>query len=176
MMRLIGRRSSEEEEAYLDDESSAQEGPAEESNDLLTLLDRLEHALTHAGRVPMTGRLLVDEEALYTILDQIRTSGQAGIRQARAIVRHRDQIMDESQQEAARIVAEATAQAAAMLADGGLAERSARRARELLDAAERQAREVEAEADQYAGQVLLALRERLNRIQAVLQEGDIATE
>ena len=175
-MKLIGRRSpADEEEPYMDEESSEQV-PAEESNDLLTLLDRLEHALTNAGRVPMTGRLLVDEEALYTILDQIRTSGQAGIRQARAIVRHRDQIMDESQQEAARIVAEATAQAAAMLADGGLAERSARRGRELLDDAERQAREVEAEADQYAGQVLLALRERLNRIQAVLQEGDIATE
>ncbi|MGI8915964.1 MAG: hypothetical protein ACR2JY_19705 [Chloroflexota bacterium] len=159
----------------MDDESSEQ-APAEESNDLLTLLDRLEQVLTNAGRVPMTGRLLVDEEALYTILDQIRTSGQAGIRQARAIVRHRDQILDESQQDAARIVAEATAQADAMLAGGGLADRSARRARELLDDAERQAREVEAEADQYAGQVLLALRERLQQIQALLREGEFAGE
>jgi hypothetical protein len=176
MMRLIGRRNpADEEESYMDDESSEQ-APAEESNDLLTLLDQLERTLTTAGRVPMTGRLLVDEEALYTILDQIRTSGQAGIRQARAIVRHRDQITDESQQEAARIVAEATAQADAMVAEGGLAERASRRARELLDDAERQAREVEAEADQYAGQVLLALRDRLQRIQALLQEGDLAAE
>jgi hypothetical protein len=119
MMRLIGRRNpADEEESYMDDESSEQ-APAEESNDLLTLLDQLERTLTTAGRVPMTGRLLVDEEALYTILDQIRTSGQAGIRQAR---------------------------------------------------------EVEAEADQYAGQVLLALRDRLQRIQALLQEGDLAAE
>ena len=176
MMRLIGRRNpADEEESYMDDESSEQ-APAEESTDLLTLLDQLERTLTTAGRVPMTGRLLVDEEALYTILDQIRTSGQAGIRQARAIVRHRDQITDESQQEAARIVAEATAQADAMVAEGGLAERASRRARELLDDAERQAREVEAEADQYAGQVLLALRDRLQRIQALLQEGDLAAE
>ena len=175
-MRLIGRRSPvDEEEPYMDDEPSEQ-APAEESNDLLTLLDRLEQALTNAGRVPMTGRLLVDEEALYAILDQIRTSGQAGIRQARAIVRHRDQIMDESQQEAARIIAEATAQAEAMVAEDGLADRSARRAHELLDDAERQAREVEAEADQYAGHVLLALRERLHRIQALLQEGEFAAE
>lgn len=175
-MKLIGRRNlADEEESYMDDESS-EEAPAEESQDLLTLLDRLEHALTSAGRVPMTGRLLVDEEALYAILDQIRTSGQAGIRQARAIVRHRDQIMDESQQEAGRIVADATAQADAMVGEGGLADRSARRARELLDDAERQAREVEADADQYAGQVLLALRERLHRIQLLLQEDDVATE
>lgn len=175
-MRLIGRRDPvDEEESYMDDEPSEQ-APAEESNDLLTLLDRLEQALTNAGRVPMTGRLLVDEEALYTILDQIRTSGQAGIRQARAIVRHRDQIMDESQQEAARIVAEATTQAEAMVAADGLADRAARRARELLDEAERQAREVEADADQYAEQVLLALRDRLQRVQELLQEGDLAAE
>jgi vacuolar-type H+-ATPase subunit H len=175
-VKLIGRRNlADEEESSMDDDAS-EETPEEESQDLLTLLDRLERALTSAGRVPMTGRLLVDEEAMYAILDQIRTSGQAGIRQARAIVRHRDQIIDESQQEAARIVADATVQADATVAEDGLAERSARRARELLDDAERQAREVEADADQYAGQVLLALRERLHRIQLLLQEDDIATE
>lgn len=175
-MRLIGRRDpADEEESSVDDESP-EEAPVEESNDLLTLLDRLEHALTNAARIPMTGRLLVDEEAIYTILDQIRTSGQAGIRQARAIVRHRDQIMDESQQEAERIVVEATAQADETVADTGLADRAARRGRDLLDEAERQGREVEAEADQYAGQVLLALQERLQRIQVLVQEGDFATE
>lgn len=171
----MGRRDpADDAESYVDD--AADEAPAQESNDLLTLLDRLEQALTSAGRIPMTGRLLVDEEAIYTILDQIRTSGQAGIRQAHAIVRHRDQIMDESQQEAGRIVTEAAAQADAMVADAGLADRAARRARELLDDAERQAREVEAEADQYAGQVLLALRERLQRVLTEVQEGDFAAE
>lgn len=175
-MRLLGRRGPAEDEEEPADagEDAAAQDDAPESSDLLTLLDRLDHELTSASRIPLTGRLLVDEEAVYAILDQIRSSGQAGIRQARAIVRHRDQIMDESQQEAERIVADATARAEAAVADAALFERAERQSRELLDDAERRARETEAEADHYAGQVLLHLRERLRRIQSLLQEGDLS--
>lgn len=157
-------------------DDSAEEAPEEENADLLTLLDRLEQELTGAGRIPMTGRLLVNEEAVYAILDEIRTVGEAGIRQARAIVRHREQIVAESQQEAARIAADAARQAEDVTSDEGLERRAERRARELLDEAERQAREIEADADQYAGQVLVQLRERLQRMQSMLQEGDLSPE
>jgi len=175
-MRLAGRRdpAHDEEEPYTDDPS--EETPEEENADLLTLLDRLEQELTSASRIPMTGRLLVSEEAVYTILDEIRTVGQAGIRQARAIVRHREQIAAESQQEAERLAADAASQAAVLTSDSGLASRAERRTRELLDEAERQSREIEAEADQYAGHVLLQVRERLQRIQSMLQEGDLSPE
>lgn len=170
------REAADREEPALLDGDVAGADSTEEAGDLLSLLDRLEQELTGAGRIPMTGRLLVNEDAIYTVLDQIRTIGQAGIRQARAIVRHRDQIMDESQQEAARIVADATAQAEAVVSEAGLAERAAQRAGDLRDDAERRAREVEAEADQYAGEVLLRLREHLLRLRTALQDGAISSE
>ena len=166
--------ADEEEELYLD--NSSEPPSEEETEDLLTLLDRLEHELTSAGRIPMTGRLVVNEEAVYAILDRIRTVGQAGIRQARAIVRHREQIVTESQQEAERIIEEAAVQAEAQSSSAGLAKRAERRSRELLDDAERRAREIEAEADQYAGQVLLKLRERRQQMQSLLQEGGLSPE
>lgn len=174
-MWLIGRRTADLEEEQYSGVDADEQAPVDETNDLLTLLDRLEHELTGSGRIPMTGRMLVDEEAIYATLDQIRTLGQAGIRQARAIVRHRDQILEESRQEAERIISDATAQARALTADRGLAERAERRSREILDDAERRAREHEGEADDYAGQVLLRLREHLVQLRSVLQEGEVSS-
>ena len=72
--------------------------------DVLVLIDKLDDLVHNAKSVPMTDQVRVDKEEIYDILDQMRATIPEEIKQARWIVKERQEMLSEAKKEAERIV------------------------------------------------------------------------
>ena len=75
--------------------------------DVLVLIDKLDDLVHNARAVPLTDQVRVDKEEIYDILDQMRATIPEEIKQARWIVKERQEMLAEAKREAERIVKEA---------------------------------------------------------------------
>src|SRR4029079_10458520 len=74
--------------------------------DVLVLIDKLDDTVHNAKPVPLTDQVRVDKEEIYDILDQMRATIPEEIKQARWIVKERQEMLAEAQRGAARHVQE----------------------------------------------------------------------
>ena len=95
------------------DGSAADEPPV----DVIDLLDRLEELVGTGRRVPLSTRVIVEEDEFLAILDQIRAAVPREIRDAQRVVEERSEIIISAQQEAAKILDMARSQAEYGLAE-----------------------------------------------------------
>ena len=84
--------------------------------DVLVLIDKLDDLMHNARAVPLTDQVRIDREEIWEILDQMRATIPEEIKQARWIVKERQEMLAEAKREAERIVSEAREQGRA----GGL--------------------------------------------------------
>ena len=75
--------------------------------DVLVLIDKLDDLVHNAKAVPLTDQVRIDREEIYDILDQMRATIPEEIKQARWIVKERQEMLAEAKREAERIVKEA---------------------------------------------------------------------
>jgi hypothetical protein len=75
--------------------------------DVLVLIDKLDDTIHNAKPVPLTDQVRVDKEEIYDILDQMRATIPEEIKQARWIVKERQEMLAEAKREAERIIREA---------------------------------------------------------------------
>src|ERR671933_759058 len=111
--------------------------------DVLVLIDKLDDTIHQAKPVPLTDQVRVDKEEIYDILDQMRATIPEEIKQARWIVKERQEMLAEAKREAERIVEDA-------------------RARE---------REIRLGAEDYADEILNTLEVNLSKFIAAVQRG-----
>src|SRR6476659_7347651 len=104
--------------------------------DLQYLIDRLETMVTGARRMPITNKLMLDEQELADLIDQMRTVIPEEVRSARKVLRERDSIIAEAQQQADELLDNAHKQAEMLLDQQGLMAEAEARAREHLEATE----------------------------------------
>src|SRR5215210_4978413 len=131
--------------------------------DLQYLIDRLEALVTGARKMPMTGKLMLDEQELADLIDQMRTVLPEEVRSARKVLRERDSIISEAQQQSDDILKTAHEQAEMLLDQQGLMAEAQARAKQFMEEIEADAQERINGADDYARQVLTQLREQLHR-------------
>src|ERR671935_3297235 len=79
--------------------------------DVLVLIDKLDDLVHNAKKVPLTDEVRVDREQIYDILDQMRATIPEEIKQARWIVKERQEMLAEAKRECDRILGEAREQA-----------------------------------------------------------------
>src|SRR5918999_3426726 len=79
--------------------------------DVLVLIDKLDDVVHNAKAVPLTDQVRIDREEIYEILDQMRATIPEEIKQARWIVKERQEMLAEAKRECDRIVQEAREQA-----------------------------------------------------------------
>ena len=70
--------------------------------DVLVLIDKLDDTVHNAKQVPLTDTVRVDKEEIYDILDQMRATIPEEIKQARWIVKERQEMLAEAKREATR--------------------------------------------------------------------------
>ena len=75
--------------------------------DVLVLIDKLDDLVHDAKAVPLTDQVRIDREEIYDILDQMRATIPEEIKQARWIVKERQEMLAEAKREAERIIKEA---------------------------------------------------------------------
>src|SRR5882762_4556007 len=97
--------------------------------DVLVLIDKLDDLVHNAKPVPLTDQVRVDKEEIYDILDQMRATIPEEIKQARWIVKERQEMLAEAKREAERIVKEGRARAGDPARRRGLRRRDPQHAR-----------------------------------------------
>ncbi len=139
--------------------------------DILYLIDRLEALIVAGRKVPMTNKVMIDEEALTSLVDQMHAVIPDEIKQAKRILNERERIIENAHTEADDIIKMAKEQADFMLQEKGLLAESEARAAKILREAEDEADTIRVGADTYAAGVLNDLEEALSRHLTQIRNG-----
>ncbi len=139
--------------------------------DVLALIDKLDDLVHNARAVPLTDQVRIDREAVYELLDQMRSTIPEEIKQARWIVKERQEMLAEAKREADRIVTEAKEKAERQASQQEVVALAEKQAAGLLDDARLREREVRLGAEDYADEVLGTLEVNLEKFTAAVRRG-----
>ena len=139
-------------------------------NRLFTLLEHLEEILDRGTKVPLTGKVMVDEDSVLEILDGIRSVLPEEIRQANLILAERDRFMEDARSEGQRIVDRAQKQAEQMLQENEVVSQSRVYAEEIVRKAQQYSREVKLGALKYSDDLLNDIEAKIEESYKVIKE------
>lgn len=161
--------------------------------DILHLIDRLEEMTGEARRLPVGGGVVISRQRLLDLVDRMRVALPGEVYEAREVLERREEVLQEAQAEASRIVAQAQAEWEARLQETEVVKAAEERAQEVLrqaqeraqellrqaeeqargrlDDAQEAARQQMREADVYALQTLRRLEQELEGFMATVRRG-----
>lgn len=129
MLRQNSARLSPDGDESNNPDQQSQHRPA--GVDIQRELNRLEETILDSPRIPLTRRTLVDEEQLLEQLDLVRLNLPSAFEEAEAIVRQKDEILQEAEQYAQQIVEAAEQRAAQLLDETGIVRQAKLEAQQL---------------------------------------------
>ncbi len=139
--------------------------------DILAHMDNLEDLVAEGKKVPLTSSVMVNEQKIYDIIDEIRGSFPDEIKQARWIVKERQEMLDEAEKESARIVDEARVSAEEQAAQAEVVKLAEERAAKMLEEVRAKEREIRLGAEDYADEMLANLEVNLGKLLTAVQRG-----
>ena len=139
--------------------------------DVLVLIDKLDDLVHNAKRLALTDQVRVDKEEIYDILDQMRATIPEEIKQARWIVKERQEMLAEAKREAERIIKEARDEQTRLISNEEVVKQAERQADEIIEEARAREREIRLGAEDYADDILNTLEANLTKFTAAVQRG-----
>src|SRR5437763_436355 len=139
--------------------------------DVLVLIDKLDDLVHNAKAVPLTDQVRIDREEIYDILDQMRATIPEEIKQARWIVKERQEMLAEAKRETDRLLGEAREQAVREASQTEIVKIAERQAQDIVDDARRQARETRLEMEDWADSILSTLEVNLEKFLTAVKRG-----
>src|SRR6266540_6423442 len=139
--------------------------------DVLVLIDKLDDLVHNAKAVPLTDQVRIDREEIYDILDQMRATIPEEIKQARWIVKERQEMLAEAKRETDRLLGEAREQAVREASQTEIVKIAEKQAQEIIDDARRHARETKLEMEDWADGILSTLEVNLDKFLGAVKRG-----
>ena len=141
--------------------------------DVLVLIDKLDDLIHNAKRTMMPGsdQVRLDREEIYDILDQMRATIPEEIKQARWIVKERQEMLAEAKREAERIIKEARERQGQLISQEEVVKQAERTAEDIIEDARAREREIRLGAEDYADDILNTLEVNLSKFIAAVQRG-----
>jgi len=121
--------------------------------------------------VPITGKVLVDKDAILDLIDQLRVAIPEEVSAAKRINAEGERIIEKAHDESTRIVSRAQEQAAFLIGERGLTETAQAEGRRIVEQAEDTAAGIRGGADDYANQILQALEQEVAKALAGIRKG-----
>jgi F0F1-type ATP synthase membrane subunit b/b' len=148
------------------------EPQAKESHvDVLVLIDKLDDLVLNARGVPMSNQVRLDRDEIEDIISHMRSTIPEEIKQARWIVKERQEMLAEAKREAERLITEAREHAAREASQQEVVKLAERQAEDIIIDARRKAREMRLGADDYADSILENMETNLTKFLAAVQRG-----
>lgn len=135
-------------------------------SDIEAFIEELEDLINNA-KAPLTGggsKKIIDSEAAYAILDDIKNSLPEEFQKARRVLRERDEILNAADDEARHIVTDAEDRANTLASDQEIVRIANDQAMEIKSNAEREAREIRYWAENSAEQTFSKIEEELQAV------------
>ena len=139
--------------------------------DVLVLIDKLDDLIHNAKPVPLTDQVRVDKEEIYDILDQMRATIPEEIKQARWIVKERQEMLAEAKREAERVIKEAREKQDQLISQEEVTRQAERGAEDIIEDARGREREIRLGAEDYADEILATLETNLGKFMTAVQRG-----
>ena len=139
--------------------------------DVLVLIDKLDDLVHSAKAVPLTDQVRIDREEIWEIIDQMRATIPEEIKQARWIVKERQEMLSEAKREAERLVTESREKANQIASQQEIVKQAERHSAELLSSARQREREIRLGAEDYADEILATLEVNLGKFLTAVQRG-----
>ena len=147
----------------------------------LEMIDALEDMAEDARRVPGTGRVMLDREELARIIDRMRATAPAELREAEEIRERGESIVNEAYVFAKRMKAKTEEDHRQAIQDSAIVGEAEEKAQQILDEAEREverrkqrtesdAARLIKDSDVYAAQSLERLSNHLDQVTENIQE------
>src|SRR5690606_22128640 len=103
--------------------------------DIQHLVDRLEQALNDSPRIWLTANLIVNEDRIFSIIDQMRVAVPEEVKRANRIEAEKDRILAQAKEEAERIRELAKQEAGELVKRDAITISSQQRADNILERA-----------------------------------------
>ncbi|MBE0476245.1 MAG: ATPase [Coriobacteriia bacterium] len=139
--------------------------------DIMALIDRIEEIVDNGRSLPFSSAKMVDPDKVYEIIDEIRAQFPDELKQARWIVKERQEMLEEAEKEANRILEEARDRAQAIASEQEIVKLAESQAAEILDNARSREREIRLGAEDYADEMLANLEVNLGKLLTAVQRG-----
>jgi hypothetical protein len=139
--------------------------------DIQHLLGRLEAVLLESRKVPGTKMKLVDTERCFQLIDQMVLAIPEEIKKAQRIQQEHDRIIAQAKEEAERIRELAREEAGQLADDTAIMQIAQNRASAIEERARREVDRMRNEADAYATDTLMRLKEELDHTMGVVANG-----
>lgn len=124
------------------------------------LLDLLDEMMDKALHLPLTGgRSLIEVDKIREILDDVRLNMPQEIRQAKAIVADRSDIIKDAKREAEAIIKQSEERARVLVSEEEVVKSAQAKANEILSQAQMKSKEVRQAASDFAEAIMKKLEE-----------------
>ena len=143
----------------------------QEARDLEAYLYELRDMVENARTMPMSASVLVNRDDALALVEDIVHALPEELRQARWLLRERDQVLGQARHEADDIIELARVQAERMVERTEIAREAKRTAQRIVDDAQMQARQLVHEAEDYIDQKLASFETVLERTLQTVEKG-----
>src|SRR5579859_616940 len=130
--------------------------------DILYLVDRLENLIAGSRRMPLVNQIMLKESDILNIIEQMRTAIPDEIKQSRRIIQEKERILAQAQADASALLSHAREESERAMNREGLLRAAEDRSQDMVRQAEEKAEQLKIEADAYVAETLRALREHLS--------------
>lgn len=138
--------------------------------DILYLVDRLEELVSLGKRVPLSSRVMVEEEEFLALVDQLRVAVPNEIKQAQRVIKERERIIGEAQEEASSIVKAAQDRTEILVSQHGVLAEARVRGEDILRRAEEERQRTRGEMDLYFMEQVQLVEDAIRRGMAVMAD------
>lgn len=145
------------------------------------ILEELEEIVDRGTKIPMTGKVLVDDTQIFGLIDQLRTSLPEEIRDSQRVLYERQKILDEAKSEADHILERGKSYIEKLAGENEVAKQAQSYAEDLARQAQNYAKDIKLGAVQYSdgllqqveksvGETLQALRHNREELRTLAKQ------
>jgi hypothetical protein len=131
--------------------------------DIASRLQQLEELVAEAKSMPLSTSVLINREEVLELIQEMRASMPEEIKQARWVVKDREQLLTKARKDAEGVVQQALQEQRRLVAQEEVVRASAREAERILEEAREQSRQLRLEAEDYIDQKLAGFEDTLTR-------------
>jgi vacuolar-type H+-ATPase subunit H len=139
--------------------------------EVMKVLDEIEELVDGSGRVPLTGKVIIEAEALLDKVDRIRSLLPEELRQAQWVSKERDRILNDAQKEAEELLSKTHLEVKNLAQETEVVKEANTQAGNIIMEAQQKALEIEEGANSYAFDVLKSLEDNLSKILNIVKKG-----
>ncbi len=139
--------------------------------DLDSRLRQLEQMISEAKPVPLSSSIMLGKAETQGMIADIRSAMPEELRQARWVVKEREEVLESAHSEAERIVSEARSERARLISRTEVVEAANHEAGRIVDDAKERARQMRLDADDYVDGKLANFEIVLNKTLSAVERG-----